>query len=65
MVAAFSFWKSTVLRGVPSFLGTTTIRAHQIVGVDEGTRSIIPKAISFSRSFFTASSQYSGVGMGV
>ena len=52
-VAAFKCCRSTVLRGVPSFLDTTTIFAHHIVGVPGGTGSIMPKRISWSKSVWT------------
>ena len=65
MVAELSFWKSIVLLGEPSFFGTTTILAHHLVGVVEGTGSMMPSATSLARSSFTAFSQCNGIGIGV
>ena len=56
---AFNCWRSTVLRGRPSFLRTTTIRAHQVVGSLRGTLSNIPFSTSLSIEFLTASAQFS------
>lgn len=42
MLAQLSCWKSNVLQGLLSFLGTTTICEHHSVGSPAGTASIIP-----------------------
>jgi len=60
----FSGTKLTVLLGVLSFLGTTTILWHHLVGLPLGTRSMTPIASSRSNCFFTAACQCSGMGMG-
>ena len=63
--ASFRALKSTVRLGVPSCFGTTTIRAHQVVGVLIGTGSMMPNATYQSKSSFTLLTQCNGTGMGV
>merc|ERR1712015_144892 len=55
--AAFSFWKSTTLLGLPDFLATTCIGAHHSVGVPTATGRMTPMATSLSSPFFTSSAQ--------
>ena len=64
IVVSFSFYKSTVLLGDPSFFGATTIFGHQVVGVPTCTGSIIPRATSLSSSAFTLFFQWWGTGIG-
>lgn len=46
MFTRLSFWKSTILRDLPSFLGTTNIHEHRSVGSPAGTASMIPILLS-------------------
>ena len=52
--ALLSALKSTVLLGDPSCFATTTILAHQVVGVLIGTGSMIPKDTSLFDQAYTA-----------
>ena len=65
LVAAFKFCTSTMHLGEPSFFGATTVLENQVVGVQNGTGSIIPSATSLSKSCFTRFFQWWGISIGV
>ena len=65
IVSSFSFCKSTVRLGDPSFFGATTILERQVVGVPTRTHSIIPRMTSLSSTSFTLFCQWLRTGIGV